>query len=687
MDFNTWLKQYPVVLNPQQKEAVQTVQGPVLLLAVPGSGKTTVLVMRLGWMVQGCSIPPSSIVTITYTVSAVKDMQARFASLFGIETAEKMVFRTINGISARIIYQYGRIIGKPPYQLISDDKTVLQTLSSIYQSIMHEYPNESDLKDIRTKITYIKNMMLSQEEINRLNQDVPYNLAGIYQAYQTWLKKQKMIDYDDQMVYALRILQTDRNMLKRVQDQFGYICVDEAQDTSRIQHEIIRLLASRNANLFMVGDEDQSIYGFRAAWPQALLDFSMHYPKSKVLLMEENYRSSPQIVNLADRFVSRNTQRHEKHMHTRRQNGENVEFIELSSRSGQIRYIINEVQKSSMQTAVLFRNNENAIPLIDQLERNGIPYTMNNVDSVFFSHRTVNDICMIMQFLLNPYDTDTFVKIYFKLNLYLKKEEAVKVAQTAKNQGKDIFTAADHIKLQDYVRQGLFQLKQASLQINSKYARQILHMICDTLGYRSYLQRSCISEDKLYILEQIARHVTNIRSFLNRLNELAELIRNGKSGNQGNLILSTIHSAKGLEYDRVILLDTVTGVLPSITIDHIDHIDHKDKEAMALYQEERRLFYVALTRAKERLTLFAIAHSPFVGEIRPPVMKKKDSKPGADYTAYAKKMKKGSKVIHDEYGEGVIRKKENDRITVAFKDMTKTFSLKILYREKVLHHK
>ena len=146
MEFDTWMKQYPVVLNAQQKEAVQTVDGPVLLLAVPGSGKTTVLVMRLGWMVQGCNIPPSSIVTITYTVSAVNDMKNRYASFFGKQAAEQMVFRTINGICARIIYQYGRIIQKPPYELISDDRIINQMIISIYQEIMHEYPSENDVK-------------------------------------------------------------------------------------------------------------------------------------------------------------------------------------------------------------------------------------------------------------------------------------------------------------------------------------------------------------------------------------------------------------------------------------------------------------------------------------------------------------------------------------------------------------
>lgn len=682
MDFSTWLKQYPVPLNPQQKEAVQTVNGPVLLLAVPGSGKTTVVVMRLGWMVQGCNIPPSSIVTITYTVSAVNDMKNRFASFFGKQAADQMVFRTINGICARIIYQYGRIIHKPPYELISDDRIINQMIISIYQEIMHEYPSENDVKEIRTKITYIKNMMLCEQEINALNQDVTYDLSVIYHRYCTKLKNERCMDYDDQMIYALRILKTDPAMLKRVQQQFTYICVDEAQDTSRIQHEIIRLIASMNSNLFMVGDEDQSIYGFRAAWPQALLDFSLTYPNGRVLLMEENFRSVPAVVNLADRFVSANTDRHEKHMHAFRTKGNDVTFVQLKSRSRQIRHIISTVQESDEQTCVLFRNNENAIPLIDQLERKQIPYAMRNVDAVFFSHRIVNDVCTILRFLIDPSDVDAFVKIYYKLNLYLKKEEAMKIAASSKKHGKNIFTTAKSMKLQDYSVNGLKTLKETASMIHQKDAMTMLQIIFNTLGYRSYLQHAHLSDDKLYILQQIARYVKDVSSFLQRLDELADLIRTGKQDSDARLVLSTIHSSKGLEYDRVILLDCVDGVLPSVQQSQINP-EHRD--AVSLYQEERRLFYVAITRAKNRLILYDLAQSSFVAEVKPQKRVEEKKKSEDDFPSFVKKLKKGRKIVHEEYGEGVITKKDAKTVTIRFGTMTKIFMIRFVYDQQLVH--
>ena len=286
MDFDTFIDKFPIQLNNQQREAVQAVNGPVLLLAVPGSGKTTVLVTRLGYMVYCCKIHPSNVLTLTYTVAATNDMRERFSRFFGEELGGKLEFRTINSICAGVIKEYGRRIGKAPYELESDEKVLLGILSSLYQKFENEYPTESDLKGIKTWITYIKNMMLSDEEIKKLEKDAGCHLLDIYKGYCNELRNRSCMDYDDQMVYAYKLLKSSPQLLEYYQNMFPYICVDEAQDTSKIQHEIIALLASKTENLFMVGDEDQSIYGFRAAYPEALLSFEKNHPNAKILLME-----------------------------------------------------------------------------------------------------------------------------------------------------------------------------------------------------------------------------------------------------------------------------------------------------------------------------------------------------------------------------------------------------------------
>lgn len=375
---------FPIQLNEQQKSAVQSIDGPVLLLAVPGSGKTTVLVARLGYMIYCRGIDPSQILTVTYTVAATKDMSRRFAGYFGEKLADRLEFRTINGLCAKIISYYGRMIGKTPFELVQDEKMTAGMLSMIYQQSEREYATESDLKTVRTLITYIKNMMLTEEEILELDEKAELKISVIYKEYCRQLRAKGLMDYDDQMVYAYTMLRSVPELLKHFQELYPYICVDEAQDTSKIQHAIIALLASGTENLFMVGDEDQSIYGFRAAYPEALLKFEKNYPNAKVLLMEENFRSDARIVLAADRFIQRNTLRHEKHMKATRKPASDIREIALRNRKAQYTYLAKLAEGCTSQTAILYRDNECIIPLVDLLERNGIPYQMRNAELSFF---------------------------------------------------------------------------------------------------------------------------------------------------------------------------------------------------------------------------------------------------------------------------------------------------------------
>ena len=403
-----------IVLNAQQSEAVKTVEGPVLLLAVPGSGKTTVLVLRLGYMILNCGIKPENILTVTYTVAATRDMAQRFAGYFGAELAERLEFRTINGICAKIIAHYSRMIGKKPFELVTDEKSTAGILTQIYQQVEQTWPTEADLRNVRTLITYIKNQMLTEKEIRALGKqkgsplraaDCDINIAAIYERYNHWLRDQHLMDYDDQMVYALTILRKVPQVLEYFQEQYRYICVDEAQDTSRIQHTIIALLASKHDNLFMVGDEDQSIYGFRAAYPEALINFEREHRGAKVLLMEQNYRSGSGIVRAADRFIQRNTLRHAKHMICAdgAAEGPEVREIVLRNRKTQYSYLLKVADGCEEETAVLYRNNESAIPVVDLLERNNVPYRIRNAEIGFFTHRTVTDISNIIKLAYDPH--------------------------------------------------------------------------------------------------------------------------------------------------------------------------------------------------------------------------------------------------------------------------------------------
>ena len=366
MTYEEFKTQYSIRLNRQQEEAVRQRSGPVLLLAVPGSGKTTVLVTRLGYMVYCKNIPPERILTVTYTVAATKDMKARYAGCFGEEHADKLTFRTINGLCAVVIGTYARQKGTEAFALLDDERQVKSVLRDLLTRTGTAFPSDQQVSDARTHITYCKNMMLAESEIHAHKVD-GMDFPRVYFEYQDYLLRSRRMDYDDQMVFTYRIFRQYPDILAYFQRRWPYICVDEAQDTSKIQHAILRLLASGSGNIFMVGDEDQSIYGFRAAWPQALLEFEQVFPGAKVLKLETNYRSTRTIVEKADAFIRRNQSRRPKKMRTENQQGSPIRRIMLEDYNRQYNYLMKVAENCTESTAVLYRNNDSALPLIDLL--------------------------------------------------------------------------------------------------------------------------------------------------------------------------------------------------------------------------------------------------------------------------------------------------------------------------------
>ena len=439
MTFEEYKKKYSLQLTDQQDRAVQTVNGPVLVLAVPGAGKTTVLEARLGYMLFCLGILPEEILTVTYTVAATKDMRRRFERMFGAEfsdAASRLEFRTINGICARVIADYGRRIGKEPFALQTDEGEILKLLRGLYIDAAGSFPTESETAELRSWVSYIKNMQLTGKELERLEEGAGYPLAKIYRSYCEKMKRQGLMDYDDQMVYALNILTRCPQLLSEYQARYRYLCVDEAQDTSKIQHRILKLLAG-NGNLFMVGDEDQSIYGFRAAYPEALLSFEKDHPGAKVLLMEQNFRSDAAIVKAAGQLIAHNRLRHRKTMIPTREQNTKVRIFSVKQREDQYSYLVQTAKECAEKgggtetTAVLYRNNESAVPLMDRLEREGISYNVRSADLSFFTSRVVYDVAAIYRFLQDPSDPELFLQIYYKLSLYVSKQMAEEVCRLA----------------------------------------------------------------------------------------------------------------------------------------------------------------------------------------------------------------------------------------------------------------
>lgn len=737
MEWKEFETTFSVKLNQQQKEAVQSTKGPVLLLAVPGSGKTTVLVTRLGYMIYCKNIPPERILTVTYTVAATKDMSERFAVRFGEDMAKRLEFRTINGICARIIQYYGRRIGKTPFELVKDEKATTGMLIRICQDHGMGYPTESDLKNVRTLITYIKNMMLNEEELQKLEEESDIRIAGIYREYCRQMREQKLMDYDDQMLYAYNMLRKDSGVLAYFQNRYPYICVDEAQDTSKIQHAIIALLAAGTGNLFMVGDEDQSIYGFRAAYPEALLSFEKKHPGAKVLLMEENFRSNAKIVEAADKFIQKNTLRHEKHMRAAREAGADIREISLKSRKAQYVYLMKAAQEcttgmagmsgseehrgradaSVTETAVLYRDNECAIPLIDLLERKNIPYRMRNADLSFFTHRTVLDVQNIIRFAMDPKDTELFMLIYYRLKLFFNKKDALRYAQISQEKDMEVLDAAlKYGNLEKYQEDNIRNLKRQMVRILNMPGDEAVNQILTYMGYQDYLKKMGMNVNKLETVKLIGSRVESPEKLLERLEELRTIIQEKVSDKDCPFILSTMHASKGLEYDTVYLLDVMDGILPEKVL---ANPRTASKEELETYEEERRLFYVGVTRAKNQLNVFTTNKpSKFCSELlgKRNLMENQQKEyagikkwgdyspagtygikgngmyhgygtghgfqkqPGKSYQELADALGEGMVVKHKKFGEGVVVDMEGEHIRIQFGDNVKNMDLKVLAR-------
>lgn len=692
MEYEAWKATWKAPLNPQQEAAVQAAQGPVLLLAVPGSGKTTVLIHRLGYLIFCLGVAPEQILTVTYTVAATRDMAARFARTFGETWANRLEFRTINGLSARIIQHYERVKGRQAFTLVTEEGRLAALVGELYRKATGEFATESTVRSLRTAITYCKNRQMTQEEIEAYQvEDIPF--AKLYRQYHAELRRRRWMDYDDQMVYAAQILRQHGDILAYFQDKYRYLCVDEAQDTSRIQHTILKLLAGRRRNLFLVGDEDQSIYGFRAADPGALLRFEEEYPGGRVLFLEKNYRSTATIVAAADRFIRQNQHRRDKHMVAARGPGPAIQPIWVADRVQQYAQLAQWAQDCDRETAVLYRNNDSALPLLDLLDRQGTGCRCRQMEGTFFTHRVVRDVTDFIAFAAHPADGERFFRLYYKMGVGIPKAAAQWAVLQSRGEG-NLMAILSHCPQLTQRSQVLCQaLAEQFAQLLDDRGDEAIHRIRHHMGYGDFLSTRGSDPGKLAILEALGRYTPNPSSLVTRLGELRERIRQGDSDPNSPFLLSTIHGSKGLEYQRVILMDVADGVLP---LADPPLGEHPDPAAVEAYEEERRLFYVAMTRAKEELFLFRFRRSDlgstFARDLFPDKTRrlrqavtprpKGGGKPAPPPLPDLALFDAGAPVTHRAFGRGEVVSRQGDIATILFQEKgEKKVSLSVALRQ------
>ena len=593
-----------------QDKAIKHVEGPALILAVPGAGKTTVLIHRTANLILKHKVSPERILSITFSRASANDMKRRFNTDFESISSIPIEFSTIHSFCFSLIREYA-YINRTTYTLIEDSRNPTNKynlIKQIYLDTNNQYITEEKLESLLNAIGYIKNMMFTVDEFLKDNKTDIENFKTIYNLYESYKRDNNLIDFDDMLTRALEILLNNKYLLDKYRSKYDFVQVDEGQDTSKAQMEIIKLISAPKDNLFIVADDDQSIYGFRGAYPQALFQFKTVYPDAKLFFMEENYRSSKNIVSVSNNFIKKNTLRYFKNISTENPSIEPISIVKFNSIDDEYNYIIDDLKdKDLSDSCILYRNNLSAIGIMEVFERNNIPFYMRDTNLRFFNHWMIQDIINFMIFAQDTSNIQVYESIYYKKKGYISKKQ-LNYAKTL-NYNLSVFDRiGDFPGISSFYKKTLRELKLDFKKLSKLSSSQAISFIEYNLEYERYLKENSMKfgytydtlKTTLYYLKLIAKNSNSLDDLLNRLKYLQHLCNNSKD-TKNAVTLSTIHSAKGLEFSNVYMIDLVDGDFPSTS-----SIEASEKGKYDLIEEERRLFYVGMTRAKHYLTLMTM---------------------------------------------------------------------------------
>lgn len=574
-------------LTEKQFQAANHINGPCLVLAVPGAGKTTMLLKRINILEK--YIDPSHILSLTFSKTQANDMKIRYNGL-------KTNFMTIHAFCYLIIRNYYKKKNRRIKILESDDLyNKYNLIKQIYLDINGKIMSSEDLDDFFSYVGYMKNSM---DDISYLKNSQIKNIEKVYITYEKFKKENFYIDFDDMQVIALKLLNEDNRLLRSVKSKYKYIQLDEGQDTSLIQFKILEKIVYPENNLMVVADDDQSIYSFRAANPDYLLNFKKIYPDSKILTMDENHRSQANIVIGSKNFINQNQNRFKKDLYTNHQATTPIRLARLKNSKDAYKYIISHLD-SNKKTAILYRNNISSLNMVSFLLKDNRDFSINNGSYDFFDSKILKDIINIISFSEDFDDVELFSNIYYMIKTYLNREDIEKLNQKPINY--DIF---------DYLHEIVDDEKSYNLMRKEKefkYLRKLnldkkIAYIYSNMGYRDYIK---VFSNKYYeVIINKALYVESLINFTKGLKDLDQFYEKKlifekilNKRNDSNLILSTIHKSKGLEYDDVFVIDLIENEFPML-------LDMNDNYMRI--EEERRMFYVAMTRARSNLYLLSL---------------------------------------------------------------------------------
>lgn len=584
-------------LSKEQNLAVNFLKGPAFVLAVPGAGKTSILILRTHNLIN-MGIDPKKILTITFSKKSQIDMEKKYIELFNDKRAK---FSTIHSFCFRIL-RYNSKLNSKPLKILEGQKISKSTiLKNIYYEFNKTGVNEENLEKLLSNISYIKNLLLNPHDFAKENKNLCKNFLNIYLAYEKYKSDKGLIDFDDMLTKTYELLLKDKKILKKVQDSFSYIQIDEGQDTSLVQYKIIDLVGKPHNNIFLVADDDQSIYGFRGAKISELFKFK-DKNNPQVFMLEENYRSTKNIINASSSFIAKNKKRFDKKIIATRDYQKPVHLIKVKNRHEQFKLIASFLKGKS--NAILYRNNISAISLIEFLEKNKIPFNIKEGKNTFFNSTILFDLLNILNFSRDTGNLNLLKSFYYKIKGYISKNMINFLKYTkAPNLFEELL---NYPNLPNYYKDNFHELIIDFKVLKNKKIYDALIFILNDLKYLEFLKRSSENfgmayRDALEYLDTIlycAKNLDSLEEFLGRLRHLQYLIKKPQTS-EDSVFLSTIHGAKGLEFENVFLIDLIQGNIPSSA--SLEALENMSSEA---YEEERRLFYVGLTRAKNDLYLF-----------------------------------------------------------------------------------
>ena len=706
-------------LNPAQRAAVEAIEGPQLIVAGPGSGKTRVITHRIAYLINVCGISPHQILAVTFTNKAAREMKERVHHMLG-QAADGLTLGTFHAICARILRQEADHIGLERRFVIYDEGDQVNLITRCLEELKLD-PKQYPSRAIKSVISSAKARLISPKEYVSSNyfEEV---VKRVYQRYQELLAESKALDFDDLLMQTVCLFRDHNDVLSKYQSRYLHVMIDEFQDTNLAQYMLAKQLAGKYRNICVVGDPDQSIYSWRSADLRHILDFERDYQDARIVFLEQNYRSTQTILAAASHLISPNKQRKEKKLWTQNDGGVPISIVETFNEQEEAQFVVSEIEQlvtdhghSIGDCAVMYRTNAQSRALEEAFVRYGFPYKLVGATR-FYERREIKDVLSYLRIINNPYDSVSLTRIINVPGRGIGQRTMAELSEWSRSKGIPLYSAlkliakGEETALSPRSTQVLTSFTTMLEELVVASAQQDLASFFDRLlertGYKNYILEGDEGEERwsnILELRGMASEYSDLEpqdalgALLERVSLVSDVDNLDEKVNAVTLI--TLHQAKGLEFPVVFIVGMEEGVLPHF----------RSFADPAQMEEERRLCYVGITRAKERVYLVHAFRRSLHGGNRPnPPSRFLQDIPAhlvvsnlSQQTAYSKfgnaevtrlpmaELKPGEKVRHTRFGEGVVvgclAIKDDCEVTVAFRGVgVKKLLLSLAPLEKIL---